>query len=59
MHVKWGLAYPPNHVNHEKILKGLPADLPFGSWYLTGTKHFRLIIRSGGNPQLNNVEKSK
>ena len=31
-------------VNHVKILKGQPVDLPFRSWYKPGAKHFHLTI---------------
>jgi len=39
----------PRALNHVNYFKASPTDLPFGSWYLTGTNHFRLTIWSGGN----------
>jgi len=35
---------PPDPMNHVKIFKASPADLPFRSWYKVATKHFRLTI---------------
>ena len=36
--------YPSDPVNHAKFLRSSPTDMPLGSWYLSGTKHFRLTI---------------
>jgi len=33
----------------QKYLRASPTDLPFGSWYLTGTNDFRLPILVGRN----------
>jgi hypothetical protein len=38
-----------------KYLRASPADLPFGSWYLIGTKHCRLVMWSGGSQWLNHA----
>jgi len=34
----------PDPMNHIKIFKGQPRRFAFGSWQLTETKHFRVII---------------
>ena len=34
--------YPPDPMNYVRVFKG--CHLPYGCWYWSGTKHFRLII---------------
>jgi len=50
--------YPPDPTNHVKILRAGPADLPFGSWYLTGQDISAWPFWSGENERLNHVESS-
>ena len=39
-----GYHRPPDHVNRVKKIRSRPVDLQLGSWYLTGTRYFRLVM---------------
>ena len=39
--------HPPDPMNHAKIFKAGPPEMPLRSWYLSGTQHFRPTILVG------------
>ena len=48
--------YCPTLYNTLKYSRASPADVPFGSWYLIGTKIFSRPFSSGENASANRDE---